>query len=378
MQKFINFKNGKIPNEKYKYKNILISPLDWGLGHATRIVPLVRAFESFGCKVTIACSGATERLLRQEFPDGLFLSLKGYRVTYPKKGDLFFLKMLLQFPSILLSVRHEHVWLRRNLSIHGWDAVVSDNRYGLWHPSIPSVILTHQLHIRTGISSGLDSVVRFLLFGRLSRFDECWVPDAETEPSLSGELSHGKVPEKVTYIGPLSRFGTESDAVVTGKVLVLLSGPEPLRSIFESMIESQSEGLGLDLLVVRGLPGESVTRPGSKGVRWVNHLGERELELELASASLVIARSGYSTVMDLVRMRRRAVLVPTPGQTEQEYLARHLSDAGLFLSVPQPSFDLRKAIDEGLSAHVPSLDMDFDLHREVVRGFLSGNHLRKR
>jgi predicted glycosyltransferase len=102
------------------------------------------------------------------------------------------------------------------------------------------------------------------------------------------------------------------------------------------------------------------------------------LELELASASLVIARSGYSTVMDLVRMRRRAVLVPTPGQTEQEYLARHLSDAGLFLSVPQSSFDLRKAIDEGLSAHVPSVDMDFDRHREVVRCFLSGQHGRKR
>ena len=370
-------KAGEIALEDFKYKNILISPLDWGLGHATRIVPLIRAFEDFECTVTIACSGATERLLRGEFPGALFISLPGYGVVYPRKGGFFLSKILSQLPRILFNVWKEHTWLRRQQAIHRWDAVVSDNRYGLHHSDMPSVIITHQLHIRTGVSGLLDGLVRRLLFRRLSRFDECWVPDAEHEPTLSGALSHGMVPGHVRYLGPLSRFGSLGVDQERGRVLVLLSGPEPQRSIFEGRIEEQLRGFEGDILIVRGLPGGGGIKPDAGSVRWVNHLPAKELALELSSASLVIARSGYSTVMDLVRTGRRAVLVPTPGQTEQEYLARHLSDAGRFLSVAQSDFDLRKAVSEGLSLPIPSLKMDFDHHREVVRGFLLGNHHRK-
>jgi hypothetical protein len=351
--------------------------LDWGLGHATRVVPLIRAFEDSGCRVTIACSGATEHLLRGEFPRARFITLDGYGVAYPKEGGGFLLKILSQLPRILLSVRRENRWLRRNLPVHGWDAVISDNRYGLYHHSVPSVMVTHQLHIRTGVSRLLDGIVRLLLTRRLSRFDECWVPDSASEPSLSGGLSHGKVPAHVRYVGPLSRFGRVGDLGSSGRILILLSGPEPQRAIFERRIEGQLRGLGLGILVVRGLPGETDAKTDDDDARWVNHLAAGELARVLASASLVIARSGYSTVMDLVRTGRRAVLVPTPGQTEQEYLARHLSDAGRFLSVAQSDFDLRKAVSEGLSLPIPSLKMDFDHHREVVRGFLLGNHHRK-
>ena len=347
------------------------------MGHATRIVPLIRAFEDFGCRVTIACSGAAEHLLRGEFPGAPFLPLEGYGIVYPNRGRNFFPKILSQFPSILSSVRRENEWLARNQGTYRWDAVVSDNRYGLHHPSIPSVILTHQLHIRTGISSFLDGIVRSLLFRRLARFDECWVPDAVEEPSLSGALSHGRVPAHVRYLGPLSRFGSLGIGSGSGRVLVLLSGPEPQRSIFERRIEEQLRGFEGDMLIVRGLPGRVGSKSDAGGVRWVNHLGATELVRELEAASLVIARSGYSTVMDLVRTGRRAVLVPTPGQTEQEYLARHLADGGRFLSVAQSDFDLRRAVAKGLSSPIPSLEMDFDSHREVVRGFLLGMHHRK-
>ena len=349
---------------------MLISPLDWGLGHATRSVPLIRAFLSSGCSVTIACSGSVERLLRAEFPEASFIRIRGYNVSYPRNGRLFLFKMLIQLPSILLSVAREHRWLKRNLSIHGWDLVVSDNRYGLHHPNLRSVLVTHQLHIRSGSSRLMDPLIRRLLFKRLSSFDECWVPDVESEPSLSGALSHGVVPDHVRYIGPLSRLSSFGAHPTSGRVLVVLSGPEPQRSLFERIIARQLPLEGQDILVVRGRPGESVAPSSLKGVRWVNHLPSEELAAEMGSAALVVARSGYSTVMDLVRTGRRAVLVPTPGQTEQEYLARHLSDQGWFLTRSQASFDLREAVEMGLASEPPDIQPDFERHMDFVRGIL--------
>lgn len=374
LQNIIIQTEGKIPIPEIRYKKILISPLDWGLGHATRIVPLIRVFEHLGCRVSIACSGATERLLRAEFPEAEFIPLKGYGVGYPRNGRLFLFSILRQIPGILFSVWREHRWLSRQQRIHRWDAVVSDNRYGLYHRYVPSVLITHQLHIRTGVSNLLDALVRFLLFRRLRRFDECWVPDSKEEPTLSGALSHGNVPDHVRYVGPLSRLHAFPGEATGGRVLVLLSGPEPQRTIFEGMIEAGLKGLRHDVTIVRGLPGEATAKPDSEGVRWVNHLVSEELETALSSASLVVARSGYSTVMDLVRMRRRAVLVPTPGQTEQEYLARHLTEAGWFHARPQSGFDLRRAVEEGLSFPASCADMDFELHGERVLAFLSGDH----
>lgn len=355
-----------------------MSPLDWGLGHATRIVPLIRAFTALGCRITIACSGSTEKLLRAEFPEAEFLTLNGYGVGYPRSGRLFFLKILGQFPALLLSAWKENVWLSRQQRVYRWDAVISDNRYGLYHPSVPSVLITHQLHIQTGVSSLLDGLVRILLFKRLKRFDECWVPDSKEEPTLSGALSHGKVPDHVRYVGPLSRLQALPKQGTSGGVLVLISGPEPQRTIFEDLIEAGLPRLRHPVTIVRGLPGDASTKPDSEGVRWVNHMVAEELEAALSSALLVVARSGYSSVMDLVRTRRRAVLVPTPGQTEQEYLARHLTEAGWFLACPQWGFDLSRAVEDGLSFPASSVDVDFEGHRDRIIGFLSGDHNRKR
>lgn len=335
---------------------------------------MIRVLEHHGCRVSIACSGATERLLRAEFPEAEFIPLKGYGVGYPRNGRLFLFSILRQIPGILLSVWREHSWLSRQQRIHRWDAVVSDNRYGLYHPSVPSVLITHQLHIRSGVSSLLDALVRFLLFKRLRRFDECWVPDSKEEPTLSGALSHGKVPGHVRYVGPLSRLQPMPDGGLGRGILILLSGPEPQRTIFEGLIEAQLNGLRHPVTIVRGLPGEAPAKPDAEGVRWVNHLPAGELGAAMSSASLVVARSGYSTVMDLVRMRRRALLVPTPGQTEQEYLARHLTEAGWFLSCPQSGFDLCRAVEEGLSFPASNLEMDFEQHIDRVLGFLSGDH----
>lgn len=315
-----------------------------------------------------------ERLLRIEFPEAGFIGVRGYNVAYPRNGRLFFLKILLQFPSILSSVAREQRWLKRNLPIHGWDLVVSDNRYGLYHPDVRSVLVTHQLHIRSGISAFMDRLIRRVLFKRLALFDECWVPDVADEPSLSGALSHGLVPGHVRYIGPLSRLSSSGARFSSGHVLILLSGPEPQRSLFERIIAGQLPMTGQDILVVRGRPGESVAPSSLKGVRWVNHLPTEQLAAEMGSAALVIARSGYSTVMDLVRTARRAVLVPTPGQTEQEYLARHLSDLGWFLTRSQASFDLREAIEKGLASEPPDIQPDFERHVDFVRRFLHGGN----
>lgn len=349
---------------------ILVSPLDWGLGHATRVIPLVLTLKAEGCAVTLAASDASITLLKAEFPDLPVLEIPGYRVRYPQKGSQFFRKMLVQLPRILRTIIREHLWLRAAMRAHRWDVVVSDNRYGLFHARAYCVILTHQVRIRTG-RRRMDAFLRPLLWRMLRRFDAVWVPDMPGEPNLAGELCHGPMPAHVSHIGPLSRFESVGDPAAA-MLLVLLSGPEPQRSIFESILRRELAHHIGSAVVVRGLPGLAQRHMDSNGVEWIDHLPARDLQQLVSGAGLVIARSGYSTVMDLVRMRRPAVLVPTPGQGEQEYLARHLCAAGLFPSLSQESFTLAEALRLTEGHPAPAGGFDFDRHRERIRDMLEG------
>lgn len=254
--------------------------------------------------------------------------------------------MIVLIPKILIRIKQERAWLRGFAAREGIDLVISDNRYGLVVPGVFCVFVTHQLRIRTPFGRWTDGLLQRMNYKLIGRFSRCWVPDIGGPGSLAGELSNPKrMPRVATrYIGVLSRL--ERPAATEGSyVLVILSGPEPQRTLLEKNILRQAGAAAESIVLVRGLPGGGETLnelPANVSV--YDHLSSVELERMMAGARLVIARSGYSTVMDLARMCKRAVLIPTPGQTEQEYLGRYLAAKGWASCIPQNKFSLDAAL----------------------------------
>jgi UDP:flavonoid glycosyltransferase YjiC (YdhE family) len=326
---------------------ILVAPLDWGLGHATRCIPLIRFFLENGCDVWIAAEDKAQQLLQQEFPDLTYIALKGYRIRYggSKTGLIF--NILQQIPGILQTIRYERRWLNKMVSLYTFDAVVSDNRFGLFHPSIPCVYMTHQLRIQVPGGAWVEGLLQRLHYRFIDRFTTCWVPDTALPPFLSGNLGHPiRLPlVPIHYLGILSRFEPTTE-LITHRLLVLISGPEPQRTRFEQQILRELDTFEGNVMMVRGLPGEQAVLPDGNRLTIVNHLPAAELSRVIAQSEWVIGRAGYSTVMDLIKLKKKGILIPTPGQTEQEYLGRYLRKEGLCYSVPQDGLSLKKALAE--------------------------------
>jgi len=323
-----------------------VAPLDWGLGHATRSVPIIRDLLNSHSEVWLAGEGMQEKLLREEFPSLPFLPLKGYRVKYGK--SVLTGKILLQIPSILRSIKEENKWLKEQVSNHGFDAVISDNRYGLYHEKIFSVFITHQLCIKSSFGKWSEKILQQWSYKFINRFHECWVPDEEEENNLAGELSHPvKLPSIPTkYIGTLSRFEKKNIDQIKKHLLIILSGPEPQRTILENKVIDQIVNYPATATIVRGLPGEKNIVPSTNTIHFYNHLSSAELNREAMKAEFIISRSGYSTIMDIAALQKKSILIPTPGQTEQEYLADHLMKKQFAFCINQNDLSLLENIEE--------------------------------
>lgn len=305
-----------------------------------------------GCEVTIAVSGATAVLLQKNFPDLPQLPLPGYNITYSSSGGTFVLKILSQIPKILRAIRSERMWLRDMQATHQFDLVVSDNRYGLKIDGLKSVILTHQLQIMTGFGAAADSAMRRLHYRMLEKFDECWVVDEPENGGLAGALSHPRqLPANSHYIGLLSQLLPPAGHVQNrhNTILILLSGPEPMRSILEEKMLQQAAVLkDYHFHIVAGNPSGAARAHLPAHITYTTYTSARELADAFVNARLVICRSGYSTLMDLAVFEKKALLIPTPGQSEQEYLAAHLQTQGIALSKRQQEVNLHKDITEAL------------------------------
>jgi len=307
-----------------KYR-ILVAPLDWGLGHATRCIPIIRELIAQGCEVWLAGEGVQGALLKAEFPNLPFLPLQGYRVQYSKSSKWFFLKIMSQLPKIVFSIKKEHKWLKKQVKRHHFDGILADNRFGLYHSKVPGIFITHQLTIKSPLGKWSEKILQRLNYRYINRFKECWVPDHGGENNLAGELSH---PEKkpsipVRYLGLLSRFKETGPGEREGHLLFILSGPEPQRTILEDKIVNEMSHYSGTATIIRGLPSSLSIIPSTGMIKFYNHLPADELNEEMEKADWVISRCGYSTVMDIVKMRKKSILIPTPGQTEQEYLAKY-------------------------------------------------------
>lgn len=328
-------------------RKILIAPLDWGAGHTTRCLPLIAHLRALGHQPVFAGNAAQQAIVRSHMgADVTMLPLEGYNITYSPLNRLLQAGLLLQAPRILAAIKAEHEWLLRTVADNSIDGIISDNRYGLWHPTVPSVIITHQLQVLTGAGEVADAAVRQLHYRMLARFGQVWVPDVPEENGLAGRLAHPlALPPHTTYIGWLSRYAgsASAPAATHAPLLVLLSGPEPQRTLLSQLLWQQALRHDGPVLFAEGT--DHATRPAHipPHVQWCTRLAGDDLQKALQEAALVVCRSGYSTLMDLAATGNRALLIPTPGQTEQEYLARHLEKKGEHMATPQSASLIRRA-----------------------------------
>ena len=299
------------------------------------------------------------------------LPLPGYEIEYAASGWGLAVKIVAQIPKLLAAVKEEHAWLQKVVAEQKIDAVISDNRYGLYHQEVPSVFVTHQLCIKAPLKFAED-LLQEAAYQYINRFAECWVPDAAGESNLAGDLSHpaNRPSIPVYYLGPLSRFEKTETKKEGEDLLVLLSGPEPQRTLLEEMFVQDLKEYTKPVVFVRGLPGEEERLAVNANVTVYNHLPAAALEQKIREAGLVISRCGYSTVMDLAALQKRSILVPTPGQTEQEYLARHLQQKNFAFCVEQKKFRLKNALELAEAfPYRPYLNPESNLHA-VVKSFV--------
>lgn len=313
-------------------------------------MPIIEKFLSFGFKVIIAATGDQKILIQDRFPNLEILELKGYAVRYGTNGVFTLLKIFLQIPKILIAINHENRWLARVVQDYGIDVVFSDNRYGMHHSSTLNVFMTHQLQVKSFPGRGADAVLRSLHYFFLRRFDCCWVPDlADAANSLGGALSHpSPLPRlPIAYTGALSALPPVTPTV-DRHLLILLSGPEPQRSLFEAILLEQLNAYKGEVVLVRGLPSGGAALVLPPQVTSFNWLGGEQLSQYIAGAGIIISRAGYSTIMDLLPAGKKCIMVPTPGQPEQAYLADWLSQQKCIVSSRQETFRLTAVLEKAV------------------------------
>lgn len=329
-------------NKNRQSLKVLICPLDWGLGHATRCIPIIHELFALGFEVIIAAEGSILDLLKKEFPLSLFLSLPGYNIKYAQTKRKLKWKLFFQIPKIVLSIIRENLWLSNIIEQYGIGTVISDNRFGLFNTKITSIYITHQLEIKSG-NFIIDRILQRLHYFFINKFNFCWVPDCEFK-GLGGELSHpARLPNNTKYIGPLSRFINHNKPKVYD-IIIIISGPEPQRSIFENLIIKEAFNLPGKILLIRGTTNGRRLKV-FENCEIMDLVPGLELNTLIEMSSVVICRSGYTSVMDLSKLKKKAILIPTPGQTEQEYLAKYLMVNNYFLSIQQSDlFQLKNTL----------------------------------
>ena len=324
-------------------KRILVAPLNWGLGHASRSIPLIQALEKAGAEVFLASDGAALHLLKAEFPHLPVLRLPSYKIRYA--GSNMVRNIGAQLPRIIYAIRSEQRATESIVKKYGIHGVLSDNRYGCFSRAARSnVLLTHQLEVRTPIALlqwGANRVLQLAL----RKFDRIWAPDAAGDPNLSGALSHGwnKHPF-VQFIGVLSRM-RDYPREMEYDVAVVLSGPEPQRSALESLLLEQAMVLPQKFIFIQGKTESKQHYYAADHVEVVSYLTSKELNDVLCAAGAVVCRSGYSSIMDLAAIGKKALLIPTPGQTEQEYLADLLAAQSICCVQKQTQINLENALE---------------------------------
>lgn len=361
----------KMPSEVKRLNHILVAPLNWGLGHATRCMPIINELLTQNVKVIIASDGTALDLLKKEYAQLTFVELPAYNVTYKTPNMTW--NIATQAPKIAIAMFREFFALQQIIKKHQIDAVISDNRYGCWTWKVPTAFITHQVNILIP-----NSILQFLVsrwnYLVLHLFKTVWIPDVPNEPNIAGKLAHNFPIRHAKYIGILSRM-KPLKVEQQYDLGIILSGPEPQRTYLEEKLlrqvkDYQKVNPNVNVLFVKGkMSVEEKVETDNLEIH--GYLTAKELNQKMAASRLIIARSGYSTVMDLVKMNKKAIMIPTPGQTEQEYLADLYQAQQIFYTQSQTDFELAKALKN--SDKYQGFQIDFqekELLKEEVKRFL--------
>lgn len=320
-------------------KQILIAPLNWGLGHATRCIPIIKALINNNFEPIVASDGYALNLLKKEFPNLVFILLPSYPVSYSKKRWFFKWKLLLLFPKMLKTIHAEKIVIEKIIRDFEICGIISDNRFGVYSKKIPSVFITHQLRVLSGNTTWFSTKMHQKF---IKNFSVCWVPDTTQAINLSGNLSAIEAANfPIKKIGILSRFEKKEVALIYD-ILILLSGPEPQRTLLENKLLKEMQGFPGKVVLVRGKVAKVQEKQVSGNMLIYNFMTSEALEKTINSSKLIISRSGYTTVMDLAKLEKKAFFIPTPGQFEQEYLAKRLEQMGIAPFATQACFCMEK------------------------------------
>ncbi|HLF65856.1 MAG TPA: glycosyltransferase family protein [Saprospiraceae bacterium] len=320
------------------HKKILYCVLNWGLGHATRSIPVIRALQAKGYEVEIASDGGPLTFLRKTFPDCQSHALQGYNITYPTSS--VFLNAISQLRNMFRAVSTERRQIAALVTQHKYSAIISDNRYGCYHPSIPSILITHQLR-NLAQTSLMSKPGEWLVNGYLRHFDEIWIPDTP-DRMLSGKLTDVSM-KKVRFIGHLSDQ-VYSPMEKQNDIAAILSGPEPQRTKLEEEILPQLANYPGKCVLVQGLITHDPPRQEGN-VTIYPYLDRPAINMLLNSSEVILCRTGYSSLMDLLQVGAKAILIPTPGQPEQIYLGERMQEYEQFVVQKQGGVDVVEGIE---------------------------------
>lgn len=349
-------------------RNVIVGVLNWGIGHATRMMPVIHYLLHSGAQVTLASDGAALQVLRQAFPALSVLTLPGYGVQYDRSFPAWW-ATLWQGDKIQRAIAKEHtalsVWLER----HPADLIISDNRYGLWHSGVRSIFLTHQY--RPAAPAGGHWLVHQWAKRQYRHFNAIYLVD-DLVLNLAGKLSQRGFSENgVQVIGPLSALSlAQHVAPQRINTLVLLSGPEPQRTLLAEKVMAQWHHHPGAIRVVGGAPHQEHT--GDK--RYCPYVPPSALQRWVSGADSIICRAGYSSLMDIAYSGKPALVIPTPGQPEQEYLARLWHQRRWAVTVRQSAFSLHRGLEQ-LKAFSPEFPVhcqaSYTQYTQVIDQWLS-------
>jgi hypothetical protein len=309
------------------------------------MIPLARSLLAMNNNIFIGSGEAHLLFFKNEFPGLTYIHFPGFRMRFSRYLPQYLI-IIFKIPDLIFHAIREHIRLKKIIKDYSIDIVISDSRIGLWNPEIKTVFVLHIPRIP------FPKKFRFLEFIGipLSRFvikkySYCYIPDLEGDLNVSGRLSHGfKLPANLRYIGILSRFSesgsTDNTNELNNYCTVILSGPEPQKGILKHKLTEILNARNKPAVMLEGKPGANPDKNITGYVKFVSHLPDGEMRDLILGSENIITRSGYTTIMELISLNRSALLIPTPGQTEQEYLAEYLSGKGWFRTVPQKKLDV--------------------------------------
>jgi hypothetical protein len=295
--------------------------------------------------------------LTKEFPELLSLELPSYQIEYPKNGKNLKWKLFKNSLKTIRAVQEEKKIIAKWITKYQISGIISDNRLGVFSTKVPSIYITHQLKVMSGNTTWITSKIHQQF---IKKYTECWIPDVENNPNLSGALGHlVKTCLNIKYIGSLSRLH-KKDLQVKYDLMIMLSGPEPQRGILEAKLKIEVLKYGGKTVFINGVVEENQIKEQLANVTYYNFMTSKELEDTFNSSEHILCRSGYTTIMDLTQLQKKAFFIPTPGQFEQEYLAKKLQQENLVPFAQQDDFKIELLQEINNYKGLPKLDSEIN------------------